>query len=1109
MNFIRMWTYGFYLHNCKIRLKSKPFLVGIECRRSDCVKLVPNFQSNNRNDLSMSSRPSRQEFVSDGAIDVFPRETLRWFFSLVSDQLKSPALIEEETIFKLKPFVYLSTVNVLWPKPLSFSSYGINETDALRNASKNVLYWLKSNTYMDSHHKPILNSQHHILTTGQRLFYSTSTQRTNATNVARTEAVDTDKIKSLFPHPKGVLHNWFLLVSNALEDPKLKISPTYKSVKAGKNAVLWECVYTLKWPRSGQFSATANRKQDAAHKAALEALIWLYHNKLLNAKGQPILPENVVVPPEEEKCRKLRVGANEYQSMTSIAESVKSGEVRAILENFTSCNQEENMPVIEEWVQSDVPQQQYTDRNFYVAKEPTRLPISDYKEELIGLLARNSVVIIKGEPGCGKSTRVPQYVMEAWARDLGAANSPCRIIVTQPRRIAAASLAERVASERGESVGSTVGYNVRFNTKFSKKTGHIMYCTSGILLNRLKTDPKLSDCSHIILDEAHERDVTIDLLLILVRRALTLNPKLKVLVMSATMDAELFRDYFGDAPILNIPGFTHPVEQYFLTDEKLPSFQMCMSKIPRVLPKDVADCIKFIHKKKPEGAILCFLPGWEDITKVKDLLPPRTDMVTLCVHSRLSMAEQRKIFSKAPPGVRKVILATNIAETSITIDDVVYVIDPGIQKEERLDEQKGIVCIDYHWISKASAKQRKGRAGRCQHGECYHLYPQFHHDSFMEYSIPEILRTSLTKIVLNSKIYSNNMKAIDFLQRLITPPKKAAIESAVQELKDLELLDEHENLTPLGRTLSHFHLHPKLGKAMVNAVLFKCVTPIVDIVTLYSDESALFSNDLLDKARITDHLRKESATSDHLAMMQLFEKWLYYIESQDYRMADAMCQDLGLVQPKLFTLQKLRSVHLDYLHKGLYDVLPISDDLSDYDELVKAVLLSGVGNLLRRREWDIVKGRRRNKPALVTRHNQRATVSSSSVNAMTRKLPPDFLVYINEIILNVRKTSLIRETSTVSSLAVLFFAPGEIELHEIKSKDASSDQVLLKLGKSDIEFHCDRRHALAIKECKEAIEKYKQYYIFQLTTGNSYSVVINNAWKRVLKHLMVALKTDS
>lgn len=238
-----------------------------------------------------------------------------------------------------------------------------------------------------------------------------------------------------------------------------------------------------------------------------------------------------------------------------------------------------------------------------------------------------------------------------------------------------------------------MGYQVRFKTASSHNT-RIMYCTTGILLRYLQSDPQLTNFTHVVLDEAHERDVNTDILMNLLRTAIEKNPNLKLIIMSATIDTEVFRDYFQNAPTLSVPGFTYPVKVNFLDDiqQKIRldrTLAMTQQPEPLVVHADVAKLIKYIHRTRDDGAILCFLPGWEDITKVRKMLQLPQDAFVLCLHSRLQDSDQRKIFSRAPPGVRKIILATNIAETSVTVDDVVYVIDTGIHKEGRFDVGKG------------------------------------------------------------------------------------------------------------------------------------------------------------------------------------------------------------------------------------------------------------------------------------------------------------------------------------------------------------------------------------------------------------------------------------
>lgn len=217
------------------------------------------------------------------------------------------------------------------------------------------------------------------------------------------------------------------------------------------------------------------------------------------------------------------------------------------------------------------------------------------------------------------------------------------------------------------------------------------------------------------------------------------------------------------------------------------------------------------------------------------------------------------------------------------------------------------MCLDNQWVTQANINQRIGRAGRVQPGKSYHLYPKSKYNELPTFAIPEILCTSLTKVVLDSKVFSNNMDAVKFFAELPTPPETEAIMRAVEDLTDLGLLDENEKLTPLGRTISEFQLEPKLAKSLVNAVIFKCVTPIVDIVTLFSAETELFSGALRDKQNILKYKKDFSDTSDHLSLMRLFEKWLEYVEENDAKMANVFINANNLNQDKLLTIQSRKN----------------------------------------------------------------------------------------------------------------------------------------------------------------------------------------------------------
>ncbi|CAH1163616.1 unnamed protein product [Phaedon cochleariae] len=948
-------------------------------------------------------------------------------------------------------------------------------------------------------------------TSGLKILPISSPESNKITQIYYDDNDASREAQKLFVNPKNMLHNIFYLVSKEINKPSLHLTPSYRQIKDHKK-MTWICIYKIGWPKEMKFMAKDVTKKVASEKAALAALTWLRQERKITDQGAPLIYDKEeikqisrktypVITLDEKTIEKMKNIIEVHNTnMLPIIESTSSeiGEGSILGENSVP-KEDEDMQL------TPVKKQIFLGSERYSSKEKVELPIAAFKNKIKEHVVSHQVLIIKGEPGCGKSTRVPQYVLEAWAEAEGLQGEPGRVVVTQPRRIAAISLAERVASERDEFVGDIVGYQVRLNSKFRSNTGRILYCTTGILLRHLQSDSKLSGFTHIILDEAHERDVNTDLLMNLLRSAIRSNPKLKLIVMSATIDTNMFSEYYDNAPVLEIPGFTYPVKQHFLDDcveiDLLKTLKMCEGDVPSVIHEDVVNVLKYIQNYKKEGAILCFLPGWDDIIKIKRLIPERRDLSVHCLHSRLDDYEQRKIFSRPPPGVRKIILATNIAETSVTVDDVVYVVDTGIHKDQRFDVGKGVKCIDNHWISKASAHQRKGRAGRCQPGECFHLYPSSKYEAFQEYSLPEMMRTSLTKIVLDSKVFSNNMNALEFMGKLPTPPEKNAIKAAVEELTDLALLDEEEKLTSLGETLADFQLEPKLGKAMVNAVIFKCVTPIVDIVTLFSADSELFVSGLMAKDEAKSVKTRFSGNSDHLAMMRLFEKYLEYSADGDFAGVRQFCESANLLSYKMGTLEKLRNIHFDYLHDGLNNVIPVSDDHSDNDELVKAVLYSGVGNVLQHRDWDIVKNRfKNNTNVLLTRHNQKATIAAESVNYKRNKFPSDYLLYINETRSNIRRTTIVRECSIISKISMLLFSNHNLKIQEMKDvvDSESENQIQLVLEGTNIKLICDRMHAEEIIKCKRALMSSYRYFVSQLTKPAERNEAASKAWNDIL-----------
>lgn len=327
------------------------------------------------------------------------------------------------------------------------------------------------------------------------------------------------------------------------------------------------------------------------------------------------------------------------------------------------------------------------------------------------ILEENQAVVIKGDTGCGKTTQVPQFIIDHYASK--GVGGECSMVVTQPRRISAISLAQRIAFERNELIGDVVGYQVRLRHVLPKQHGSILFCTTGVLLKKLQSNSSLYGCSHVIIDEAHERSVDTDMLLVLLRRAMKKNPQLKLIIMSATINADMFQTYLG-CKAIEVPGRLFPVKMNYLEDISKMGFSVPSMQVNDNGEKAIVDCdkisslIEWIAKNKPPGAILCFLPGWNHIQKVQNMLKNnfQSKLVIVPLHSKVPIKSQSIIFDQVPTGVRKVILATDIAETGITVPDVVYVVDSACRNQVQYDENKGLSSINCHWVSQANINQR-------------------------------------------------------------------------------------------------------------------------------------------------------------------------------------------------------------------------------------------------------------------------------------------------------------------------------------------------------------------------------------------------------------------
>ncbi|XP_025756233.1 putative ATP-dependent RNA helicase DHX30 [Oreochromis niloticus] len=412
-------------------------------------------------------------------------------------------------------------------------------------------------------------------------------------------------------------------------------------------------------------------------------------------------------------------------------------------------------------------------------------------------------------------------------------------------------------------------------------------CTIILKQRKLKSNPTLKGISHVVVDEVHERDINTDLLLALLRTSLNENPDLWVVLMSATGDNQRLAQYFGGCPIVKVPGFMHPVRDKYLEDVLKEMGRRC--QVPERVKTDkendatpdldlVADVIEHIDRCGEPGAVLCFLPGWQDIKAVQEKLEEKPhfssgSQMILPLHSSLSVADQQAVFQRPQVGQRKIVLATNIAETSVTIDDIVHVVDAGTHKEQNYDPRTKVSCLDTVWISRSNVTQRKGRAGRCQPGQSYHLFSRKQLESLPPFPIPEILRTPLESLVVQAKIHSPNSKAVDFLSQVLDSPEPESVRDAVRNLQDIGVLDKTERLTPLGDRVTCMSCDPRLGKILVLSSMFRCVLPMLSVAACLTRDP--FHNSLQNRALVNKakEALSGSSYSDYLVFSRAVLGW--------------------------------------------------------------------------------------------------------------------------------------------------------------------------------------------------------------------------------------------
>lgn len=523
--------------------------------------------------------------------------------------------------------------------------------------------------------------------------------------------------------------------------------------------------------------------------------------------------------------------------------------------------------VIDEWKKTQMKNVSYGKKVKAPIKEQREsLPVYAMRDELIKSIRENQFIVIVGETGSGKTTQIVQYIFEE-GLNVNEKNEEKMIACTQPRRVAAISVAKRVAEEVNCKLGKEVGYNVRFDDVSGPET-RIKYMTDGMLQREALRDPLMSKYSVIMLDEAHERTIATDVLFGLLRTAANMNPELKIIVTSATLDSDKFSKYFNDCPIIKIPGRTYPVEILYTKEPEMDYLAAAL------------DSVMQIHLSEPDGDILVFLTGQEEIDTSCEILFQRAkalgesapELIILPVYSSLPSEMQSRIFEPTPAGSRKVILATNIAETSITIDGIYYVVDPGFVKINAYDPKLGMDSLVVSPISQAQANQRSGRAGRTGPGKCYRLYTESaYNNEMLPNSIPDIQRQNLSNTILLLKAMGiNDLLNFGFMD----PPPTNTMLSALHDLYTLGALDEEGYLTLLGKKMVEFPMDPSLAKVLINSFEHSCSEEILTIIAMLSIPTIFYrpkeKQNLADQRKARFH----HSSGDHLTLLNVYRAWV-------------------------------------------------------------------------------------------------------------------------------------------------------------------------------------------------------------------------------------------
>ncbi|KAI4501475.1 hypothetical protein M0802_003352 [Mischocyttarus mexicanus] len=833
--------------------------------------------------------------------------------------------------------------------------------------------------------------------------YESENEATNDPDLTENEILNED-VSKLYPSSRYAVSNIYYILKQELGDQSL-LSIQYKSYNINKK-LFWECVYVVSWPTKKSFTAKGESKKSASGEAALKCLLWLREQGRVKG-NKPIIYANEEVLDELHKPISIHLDSN-----------ILKEDVKNIIESPKSSN------------------------DLFTLRESN---IFDKMSKPFSY--------------CHKRNKILQ---ERLSKEGNATD--CNMLISQPRKISAISLARFIASERGETVGDVVGYSVRVESKYPQFPAGMLFCTTGILCIILKQNPNLRGFSHVILDEVHERTTEIDILFVLLKRALLNNPSLKLIIMSATINTELYLKYFNCDKI-DVPGKMFPVKMHFLEDfeDILYISEKQKDKNTDILTvnlQQIVSLIKWILNKKSPGTILCFLPGWAEIKNINTLLTRDSSieqkLLILHVHSKLSLFDQDRIFDPVPRNTRKIILATDIAETGLTIPDVVYVIDTTIKNNPTWDNNK--YSIQFRRISQANIQQRKGRAGRVQCGESYHFITKKEYDNLRSNPIPGILSSPLESIITMIKCYTDE-KCIEFCENMIEPPSRAVMHNALVTLMQLDIIDEHENLTPLGKRLAHITVHPSLGKALILSTIFKCSKPILPIATLDSMNQQIFVN-IDNKSTIREVKELYHQTSDHLAIAKLYEEWKK-ISNESYYKQELFCNEKNISPFKIQLLRKICDVISNNLqtygiqnNDNSYDseILPSKDTYSD--ELICGIMLSSMN-----------------------KSNQRVKIMASSVNYKKTSWASSYLTYLYGMNYKDIPYMVVYDCSIISPLTILLFGPGFICDESNNDSDNQKTIIVSFGGRNTLKFSCTSEELEMLRSFREVIWSVVNYFL--------------------------------